>query len=108
MTNKDTVRKDRNERSREIAEHHFEQWSPEEIALLESCWGDEPIIDIAAVLGRTVEACRQMHYEIGQGRLRRARESRAEETKAAKRTDAWTRGFSSLAEMDAYYETLGR
>lgn len=93
-------RQERNDASRAGAEHHTEPWDAEEIALLEECWADVPIEEIAETLGRTIEACRQKHYEIGQGRIRRAQEVR---TKASAQVDRWTRGFTSMEEMERYY-----
>ncbi len=97
-------RHDANEKSREIADNYREEWTAEEVALLEEYWDVEPIEDIAAVLGRTIEGCRQKHHEIGRGRVRRARRAEAEAKKATKAANMWTRGFTSLDDMDAYFE----
>lgn len=96
-------RKMRNDASRGGAEHHAEDWDAEEIALLEECWADIPIEEIAETLGRTIEACRQKHYEIGQGRIRRARAAQSEATRRSAEADRWTRGFTSLEDMERHY-----
>lgn len=94
-------RKMRNDLSRNSAENHAESWSHEEVSLLEECWKDVPIEEIAEALSRTIEGCRQKHYDLGKGRMRRAQEV-AE--RSARQVNAWTRGFTSLDEMESYYE----
>lgn len=102
MNDKYRERKRANEASLGTADHYRENWDDAEISLLEGCWGDVPIEEIAIALGRTIEACRQAHYAIGQAMVKRAR---AIEKKAAQRVDLWTRGFTSLDDMDRYFES---
>lgn len=93
-------RKAANDDSRNRAEHHTEEWAAEEVALLEECWNDVPLEEIAETLGRTIEACRQKHYEIGRAKVRRAQDviDRAEKT-----VDRWTKGFTSLEDMERHF-----
>jgi hypothetical protein len=53
-----------NEVSRNTAEHHREAWSQTELEVL-SLWDhtEETLADLAELLGRTIEACRQRYYE---------------------------------------------
>jgi hypothetical protein len=58
-------RKTRNEESRNKAGHHTEPWlgwEEEVLALWEGGEGD--LADLAEMLGRTIEACRQHYYVI--------------------------------------------
>jgi hypothetical protein len=56
-----------NDKSRNSATHHRELWSKDELDFLLELWQKEPEADVAAVLGRTIEACRQRFYEARQG-----------------------------------------
>lgn len=76
-----------NEQSRNEADNFRELWSSTEVELLEESWGKATLEDIAAALGRTVEACRQKHYD-----LRKTAEVVAP-------ISQWSRGFTSLADM---------
>lgn len=96
-------RRVRNDQSRAGAENHAEEWLVEEVALLEECWGEIPIEEIAEALGRTIEACRQMHYTIGQRRLQRARKAKEAASRSSAAADRWSRGFTSLEEMERHY-----
>lgn len=58
----------RNDESRNRANHHAEPWTGDELDMLFDEWGKSPIEDIAEVLGRTIEACRQRYYETRQGK----------------------------------------
>lgn len=53
----------KNRDSQKHATKHREVWSEDEITLLFEEWKASPIEDIAAVLGRTIEACREMYYK---------------------------------------------
>lgn len=53
----------RNRDSLKDADKHAELWVEDELAFLFEMWGDEPIEDIAAALGRTIEACREKYYK---------------------------------------------
>lgn len=53
-----------NDISRNKATHHMEPWSEEEHDMLQTFWGLASIGEIAEALGRTIEACRQRHYEL--------------------------------------------
>ena len=70
MTEED--RKQRNDLSRNAAKHHGEPWTSEETEILAELWDrtEESLEEIAALLGRTVEACRQkFYYPNGQQRV---------------------------------------
>jgi len=92
-----TIRRDANDQSRTKANAHREIWEAYEIELLEEGWSaDEATLpEIAELLGRTIEACRQKHYE-----LLRSRE-RAQRTKQAKaqHNSQWDKGWTSLEDM---------
>lgn len=83
-------RKAVNEKSRDDAENYQERWSEDEVQRLEENWSIEGLEALAAQLGRTVEACRQKHYDLN--RVRDIKKSSAP-------LSAWTRGFTSLDEM---------
>lgn len=68
--NENAQRLRRNDESRNRANHHAEPWTGDELDMLFSEWGHSPIEDIADVLGRTIEACRQRYYETRQGKAR--------------------------------------
>jgi hypothetical protein len=96
MAHKDyTPRKTLNEKSRNTAVKDRELWSANEVEWLESFWSAEEgeLEALAVVLGRTVEACRQKHYEL------RKHAERVAATKSLKKADTWTKGFTSLDEM---------
>lgn len=99
-------RKAVNDESRTKAEHHQEVWSEEEIALLVECWNDAPLEEIAEALGRTVEACRQRFYEIGKARVQRVVKAKQEQRSAERRVNTWQGGFTSIEDMEKYYEQL--
>lgn len=54
----------RNDASRNKASHHTEPWTTEELEQLHGFWDgtNETLAEIAELLGRTIEACRQMYY----------------------------------------------
>ena len=83
-----------NDQSRNAADKHREFWEQSEIDLLEENWDTAPLADIAAVLERTVEACRQKHYDLKH--LRQITEKVKEEIA---KVNTWSGGFTSLAEM---------
>lgn len=56
-------RLERNRQSQKYATNHSEVWTEHEIVLLFEEWGVSPIEDIAAVLGRTIEACREKYHK---------------------------------------------
>lgn len=60
-------RREVNETSRQAATHHAEPWTESELEQLEGYWDgtEETLAEIARLLGRTVEACRQKHYYPG-------------------------------------------
>jgi hypothetical protein len=62
----------RNEESKTKAEHDGEPWSGEELEQLVEYWDgtEETLADIAEILGRTIEACRQRYYETRRGHIR--------------------------------------
>jgi hypothetical protein len=96
MTEPYAQRQAANDASRARAEHHNEIWEAYEIELLEEGWGEDTAVEeIAELLGRTIEACRQKHYDLGQAKLR------ARSTKQAKSSNnsQWDKGWSSLEDM---------
>lgn len=59
------VRKAHNEETRAYAEHHTEPWTFEEQEVLMLWSGKESELDdVAELLGRTREACRQRYYTL--------------------------------------------
>lgn len=86
-------RKQRNEQSRNLATKDHELWSEQEVEILENFWDEADVVDIAATLGRTVEACRQKHWEL----TKRPARVVAEEKVAQLGT--WSGGFTSLDDM---------
>lgn len=92
-------RKVHNDASLNKAEHHTEIWDAEEVSLLEGCWGSVPLEEIAETLGRTIEACRQKHYTIGEAMKVRAKNERRKEANASKAATLWEKGFTSLEDM---------
>lgn len=99
-------KKIRNELSRNEAANFAEPWAAYEVEELEGFWGDVPLDEIALALGRTIEACRQKHYELRNGVVR-TDTATVKAAKAVRTTNEWSKGFTSLADMDAYYESLG-
>lgn len=54
----------RNAESLGKAEHHREPWSTDELEWLKEWDGTEPLLaEIAELLGRTIEACREQFYK---------------------------------------------
>lgn len=98
-------RKVKNDASLGSAEHHTELWDEAEIAILVGCWNDVPLEEIAEALGRTIEACRQKFYTLGQAKVTQAKKIKKQ---ASTKIDVWTKGFTSIDDMDAYYENLGK
>lgn len=86
------VRREVNDKSRDLADKHRENWTETEIKLLEENWDINDLEVIAAVLERTVEACRQKHYDL--------KHVRQAVTKETTKVNTWSRGFTSLADMD--------
>lgn len=86
-----------NDESRIRAEHHATIWEAHEIELLEEGWEvDETTLpEIAELLGRTIEACRQKHYEL---RQRREVSQRTKQAKSTKNSQ-WDKGWTSLEDM---------
>lgn len=58
------ARREANDASRNTARHHAEPWSDDELDQLTGYWDgtEETLVEIAELLGRTVEACRQRYY----------------------------------------------
>jgi hypothetical protein len=92
-----TERHEANELSRSKASAHRELWEAYEIELLEEGWADDEstLPEIAELLGRTIEACRQKHYDIRKAPERRAAEGR----RKSQRNSTWDRGWTSLEDM---------
>jgi len=89
------ARRELNEASRLGAEHHAEIWESYEIELLEEAWSEATLPEIAETLGRTIEACRQKHYELGIARERGTRTKQAKST----HNSQWDKGWTSLEDM---------
>jgi hypothetical protein len=91
------VRKAANEESRTRAEHYREPWEDFEVELLEEGWQDDEatLPEIAELLGRTIEACRQKHYDLGH---QRAAVVRVKQRNASGNAQ-WDRGWTSLEDM---------
>lgn len=85
------VRREVNDKSRDLADKHRENWTETEINLLEENWDISSLDVIAAVLERTVEACRQKHYEL--------KNVRQMVTKETAKVNTWSKGFTNLADM---------
>lgn len=85
-------RQARNDESRVTADAHREDWSADEVQLLQESWCEAPIEDIAATLGRTIEACRQKHYDL------RVVSQRTRQAKSSNNS-RWDRGWTSLEDM---------
>ena len=88
-----TPRKTVNDASRNTADKDRELWSDHEVEILVNFWGEAAVEDIALTLGRTVEACRQKHWE-----LTKKIERKAVQEKVARLTP-WDKGFTSLDDM---------
>lgn len=87
------VRKKVNEQSRNKAEDHRNLWSEDQVAYLLEFWDSATLEEIAEVVGRTVEACRQKYYMIQWG------ESQEPVKAELKKVNEWTTGFTSLEAM---------
>jgi hypothetical protein len=89
-----TQRKAVNEKSRNEAVANAERWSAVEVETLETLWttDEEDLIALAALLGRTVEACRQKHYDLSKQPERVAVEK-------VQQVSKWSKGFTSLESM---------
>lgn len=66
-------REQRNSESANHATHHAEPWDGEEVTFLLAFFADakgdrDAEAEVAEALGRTIEACRQMFYEVRSGR----------------------------------------
>ncbi len=68
----DAERLRRNAESKEHAEHDGEPWSSDELEQLHGYWDgtEDTLAEIAELLGRTIEACRQRYYETRRGHIR--------------------------------------
>lgn len=89
------VRRELNEASQSTAEAHGEIWEAHEIELLEECWSDVDLPEIAETLGRTIEACRQKHYDLQKAQERSARTKRQKSTKNSQ----WDKGWTTFEDM---------
>ena len=96
MTQSYEPRQIANDESRAKAEHHQELWGEWEVELLEEGWGEgTATAEIAELLGRTIEACRQKHYELGQQAIRTQRTKQAKSS----RNSQWDKGWTSLEDL---------
>ncbi len=89
-----TARREANEASRTTADAHREIWEAHEVELLEEGWAaDEATLpEIAELLGRTIEACRQKHYDLRTAKQRTTQRKSQNNSK-------WDRGWTSLEDM---------
>lgn len=54
----------RNAESKQLAEHDGDPWSQDDLDWLQSWDGDEGyLVELAGMLGRTIEACREQYYQ---------------------------------------------
>lgn len=97
MTPRYEQRHEANEQSRTRAEHHQELWEAYEVELLEEGWADDEatLDEIAELLGRTIEACRQKHYDLAKAKVHQRRTKQAKATKNSQ----WDKGWTSLEDM---------
>lgn len=86
-------RQARNEKSRNTAEKDRELWSADEVEFLLAFFDPDDLDDLAASLGRTVEATRQKFYDL------RRNEKRVVAEKKVRELGKWSGGFTSLADM---------
>lgn len=90
-----TKRQEANDASRARAEHHTEIWEAHEVELLEEGWSEADLPEIAELLGRTIEACRQKHYSLAEAASREGRTKRAKSA----HNSQWDRGWTSMEDM---------
>jgi hypothetical protein len=92
-----TARREANEDSLTYAERHREAWDETELELLVEGWSDDEatLPEIAELLGRTIEACRQKYYEVRRGHVRAYRAKQAKST----HNSQWDKGWTSLEDM---------
>lgn len=64
-----TERLERNDESRNRADNHREIWSANEDEFLQVLWDgtDDGLTEVAEILGRTREACRERYYKVRRG-----------------------------------------
>lgn len=70
MTKPHEDRLRRNDESRYRADNHAEQWTKEEDEFLQAFWKDADEAEVAEILGRTIEACRQRFYIVRRGEVK--------------------------------------
>lgn len=91
-------RQERNEQSRNRAEHHREPWADYELELLAEWDSSEAMLDdVAELLGRTREACRQEFY------LQRSGQTRARVKKTVTSVTVTTVTWQDDDEWPAWY-----
>lgn len=86
-------RRARNDKSRTSADKDGEIWSADEVEYLLAFFDPDDLEDLAASLGRTVEATRQKFYD-----LRRSEKKTVAEKKV-RELGKWSGGFTSLDDM---------
>lgn len=71
MPNDYAERSRKNDMSRNVAKAHREQWLSDDDEALVTLWDgtEETLTDLAEMLGRTREACRQRYYTLASGRV---------------------------------------
>lgn len=78
----------RNSASKRHAEHDGEPWSQDELDQLFGFWDgtEDTLTEIAELLGRTIEACRERYYKARRGHVR-------VETTTIQVTKGWLVGY---------------
>lgn len=98
MSYTESERRAANERSRNAASHDKEPWLDYELeVLLEWDRTDEGLTDVAELLGRTREACRQRYYDTLAGRNRSSATYRVESTTTVRVTRVCSACYIELA-----------
>lgn len=97
MSDKQKVRRTRNETSRNEAGSHWQPWGEHEVQMLIELWPSDTkeLVSLAGMLGRTVEACRQKYYS--EQAKRSTVTEKAQEAVTVLNT--WTTGYTNLSEM---------
>lgn len=90
-----TERQAKNDMSRNAADHHAEPWLDYEVdVLLEWDQTEETLDDLAEVLGRTREACRQRFYQTLKGAVGTGRTVRVTVTTTTTTTTTQTETYA--------------
>lgn len=87
----------RNEASRNHADNNNQLWDDQEVQLLMELWtpNAEELKDLAEMLGRTVESCRQKYYT----ETHKDTIVPAHVKESIKTLSQWSKGYTSLDDM---------